>query len=359
MDIKEIKQQIKISDVIKSIVNLTETSKDKFIGLCPFHKDTTPSLQVNDNLGVFHCFSCSAGGDIFKFYEKYYHIQFKDALKKIKDDFGFSNLSVSNSTVEEEVSSLAMRLFIDNSQDRCAKEYSTILGKRNISKEIAKLFHLGIAGKSNQITSYIKSFKDKEKSKLWIEKAVSLGLVRQGKDGQHYDAFKNRLIFPIFNKYNKVVGFSGYRLSADKRYPKYLNSTSSVLFDKKKVVFGENLLTPNKSNILFIVEGLVDVIAMHSNGFDNTIGLMGLNITQRKVDELQQKFRTIYLVLDNDEAGREAMKKISLLFLQNLYLPKFIEISPYKDPDDFFKEQTSSVFLDRILKAAPIVKVRS
>lgn len=354
IDKDELKNIIKISEAIEKIYPIFR-SKGRATANCPFHADKSPSLSIVDSKGFFHCFGCGESGDMYDFYMRFLKISFSEALNLITEKFGYERAGVNkDASLPEQLNLLALKLYQRNVITSLKDEFEIFLRSRRLSQEIAKRFSLGITGGGNQLSSYLATF-EPEKRDLWRNTAITCGLIYQRGD-RYVDSFKNRIIFPIFNRRDILVGFSSRIYREGEKGPKYKNSPTSDLFKSSEVLYGENLLD-RKVNSILLVEGFMDVISLSSRGIPNVIGLMGLNISDNSVTGLLSNFRNIYLGLDSDEAGKAATKRISLKFLGNQYLPTCINWSPYKDGDDYIKNSSMADFKELLNSSKPAIEV--
>ena len=355
VDKDSLKENVNISDAIEKIYSISRRANGAFCK-CPFHSDNSPSLSIVDAKGFYYCFGCGESGDMYDFYMKYLKITFKEAFERISDEFGYSRDNTSKvHSVYLEINKLASKLYHKNTNEYLEKEFNDFLNDRKLTKENANTFGIGITGRGNQLAKYISTFEE-DKRLLWQQSGLELGLLyKSGND--YFDSFKNRVIFPIYNKSSDILGFASRVYLEFDNGPKYKNSPSSIVFNKADILYGENLLD-SRANSIVLVEGYMDVISLQSKGIKNVVGLMGLSLGERKISELLEKYSEVFIGLDNDTAGVEATKKISTKFLTQLYLPRSLDWSPFKDGDEFIRNSNKEAFDRLLVNSKPMIKIR-
>lgn len=314
--ISQIKDRLDIVDVVSEQVVLKK-SGNHYWGLCPFHKEKTPSFSVNPQLGIYKCFGCGEGGDALSFIMKTKNIEFMDLIKDLAQEFGlelpknFQKGEASKDIKEQMINATSQAVEFYSRQllkgsDKSAEDALKYLTKRGISKDIIKKFHLGLAPKS--YTSLYDELK-KDFSDNILEKA---GLIVHGKDNHFIDRFRNRLIIPIQNEYGDFVAF-GARALEEGQSPKYLNSSDSLIYNKSKLLYG--LYTAKESikeqDSVILMEGYFDVISAQAHGIENCVAACGTSLTADHVKLLSRytKSRRIYLSFDTDSAGQKATNR--------------------------------------------------
>lgn len=331
-----------ISSIVGMFIPLSKKGGN-YEGICPFHADTKPSLKVNDSKGLFKCFVCDTGGDAIKFAMLYNNQSYPDAIKDIASKIGV--------TVEEEKKGqvnpkLEMAIRVLNSSCKLYRkfaaevkpsEYTQFLKKRNLNETSVNDFQIGFSPKNNALTNYLNSLPVEQKDKA-VASALDIGLIKDGKWG-HYDFFRERVMFPIWDHSGKIRGYSS-RAVRDDQVPKYLNSGESFVFNKGSILYGFHLARNeirNKDSVI-LVEGNMDVIALHQFGFKNSVGTMGVALSEKSLSQLLHLTHNVFLGMDSDPAGISAMEKINASFMEKGVLPKFVDYSPCKDPDEFLQE---------------------
>lgn len=345
--IDEIRNKADIVDIVKEYIPLIQKGKNYF-GVCPFHQDHSPSMSVSRERQLFKCFSCGAGGNVFKFVGDYENISYLEAVQKVGAKVGIHLEVNEKSPFEEKYGSLyeimnLSDLFFENNlqttKGALAKEY---LQKRGLNDDAIKEFNLGLSFADDGLTKFL------EKKNVSLEDALKLGLVNQ-KNLEYFDLFRNRILFPIHDASGHVVGFTG-RIYEINNGPKYLNSKETPLFRKGHILFNYHRAKPaiqlNKEVIL--VEGNMDAIRMYINGFKNTVALMGTSLTDTQVKMIKNMRAKVILMLDNDGAGLTATYSVGEELLKNDISVFVIRLSGKKDPDEYILEYGPEAMQDNI-----------
>ena len=348
--IEEVRSSNNIVDIIGGYVKLQKKGSSYF-GLCPFHNEKSPSFSVSPNKQMYYCFGCGAGGNVFTFIMEYENQSFPEAVKILADRAGIA-LPEAELTEEQkrernkrqqllEINKTAATYFyyqLKGDQGQQAREY---LENRRLSKETQIHFGLGYASKySNDLYLYLK----KKGYQDQILKETGL-LTYDEKRGVH-DKFWNRVMFPIMDVNNRVIGFGG-RVMGDGT-PKYLNSPETMLFDKSRNLYGLNYARTSRKPYMIICEGYMDVIAMHQAGFTNAVASLGTAFTAQHSVLLKRYTQEVRLAYDSDGAGQKAaLRAIPILKSAGINV-RVIHMDPYKDPDEFIKNLGTEAFQERI-----------
>ena len=348
--IEEVRSSNNIVDIIGGYVRLQKKGSSYF-GLCPFHNEKSPSFSVSPNKQMYYCFGCGAGGNVFTFIMEYENQTFPEAVKILADRAGIA-LPEAELTEEQkrernkrqlllEINKTAANYFyyqLKGDQGQQAREY---LENRRLSKETQIHFGLGYASKySNDLYLYLK----KKGYQDQILKETGL-LTYDEKRGAH-DKFWNRVMFPIMDVNNRVIGFGG-RVMGDGT-PKYLNSPETMLFDKSRNLYGLNYARTSRKPYMIICEGYMDVIAMHQAGFTNAVASLGTAFTAQHSVLLKRYTQEVRLAYDSDGAGQKAaLRAIPILKSAGINV-RVIHMDPYKDPDEFIKNLGTEAFQERI-----------
>jgi DNA primase len=354
--IDEIRNSVNILDIVNNHVALKKRGKN-FIGLCPFHQEKTPSFTVSEDKQIFHCFGCGAGGDVFKFLMSYKNISFIEAVQEIAEYAGiklsFANESVSSEQTEQEllyeINVFAAKYFSNNllnSEDgEIARQY---FKKRNIKTGTQKVFGLGYAKPDWQdLVSLLKE------NNFDLKKAESLGLIDKKNDGSYYDKFRGRVIFPIFSVNGRVIAFGGRVFEADKNTAKYLNSQESLIYSKRKSLYGlyHSKDEIRKNDRAILVEGYMDLISLYQSGIKNVVASSGTSLTDEQVQLLSRFTHNIIVLFDADSAGQKAaLRSIEILLKQNFEV-KVISLPEGEDPDSFIHKYGKDDF-DKLVSQA-------
>ncbi|HEV2434747.1 MAG TPA: DNA primase [Verrucomicrobiae bacterium] len=340
-----------IVDVIGSYLPLKKAGAN-FVALCPFHKEKTPSFNVNPHRQIFHCFGCHKGGDVFTFVKEHENIGFVDAVRRLADrakiplEFDQSpgeqqsrHLKDQLLQIHEQIAQRWQNCLLNEAAGQVACDY---LAKRGVPPEAVKLFRLGAAPDLWDDTVNWAKSKDYELS--LVEKA---GLILRKENTEHfYDRFRGRLIFPICDEQGRVIGFSGRVLSGDEKAAKYVNSPETPIFTKSRVFFG---LDKSKRAILdagfaIICEGQLDLIACFTAGVQNIVAPQGTAFTDQHARMLKRYVDEVVLCFDSDEAGQNAaVRSLDHLLASGLAVRVAVVPAPH-DPDSFIKANGGEAF---------------
>ena len=351
--VEEVRTRNDIVDVISGYVKLQRKGSSYF-GLCPFHNEKSPSFSVSPGKQMYYCFGCGAGGNVLTFIMEYENYSFPEALKLLADRAGVKLPEQEYSKEERrqqdlrtailEVNKTAAKYYYYQLRTEAGKPGMDYLKNRQLSEETMQRFGLGYAGKySDGLYRYLK------------QKGVSDELLRQSglmnvdeKRGM-YDKFWNRVIFPIMDVNNRVIGFGG-RVMGDGK-PKYLNSPETKVFDKSRNLYGLNVARTSRKKYIIVCEGYMDVISMHQAGFTNSVASLGTALTSQHASLLKRYTQEVILSYDSDEAGiKAALRAIPLLKEAGL-TARVLRMAPYKDPDEFIKTLGTEAFQERINQA--------
>ena len=351
--VEEIRARSDIVDVISSYIKL-QRKGNNYVGVCPFHNDRNPSMSVNQPRQIYHCFSCGAGGDVFKFVMEYENLTFPEAMKVLAERAGISlpKRETSKEARQQadikaqimEMNKLAAKFYYYTLRQPAGKVGLDYLLRRQLSQETIHRFGLGYADQySNSLYQYLKN---KGYSDQLLKES---GLVQADEKRGMYDKFWNRVIFPIMDIRNRVIGFGGRVMGYGK--PKYLNSPETKVFDKSRNLYGLHLARLSRKPNIILCEGYMDVIAMHQAGFPQAVASLGTAFTVQQSAILKRYTNEVLLTYDNDEAGvRAALRAIPILRDAGLSA-KIINMEPYKDPDEFIKAMGAESFQKRIDEA--------
>ncbi len=350
--IEEVRTRNDIVDVISQYVNLKKKGANYF-GLCPFHNEKSPSFSVSPGKQMYYCFGCGAGGNVITFVMEYENYSFVEAVKMLADRVGITLPEVEYTKEAKaaadlkntllEINRLAANYFYYQLKQPHGKIGYDYLKRRQLTDETIKRFGLGFANKtSNDLYQYMRSkgYSDailKETGLFFIEER-----------GAH-DKFWNRVMFPILDVNNRVIGFGG-RVMGDGE-PKYLNSPETKLFDKSRNLYGLNYARTSRAKYMLICEGYMDVIALHQAGFTNAVASLGTAFTAQHAVLLKRYTDQVVLTYDSDGAGvRAALRAIPILKEVGMSV-KVLDMKPYKDPDEFIKNLGQDEFQKRIDRA--------
>ena len=352
--IEEVRQKNDIVDVVSQYVKLTRKGSSYF-GLCPFHNEKTPSFSVTPGKQMYYCFGCGAGGNVFNFIMEYENYTFGEALKHLAERAGVElpQIEYSREVQEKtrqkaellEINKQAAQYFYYQLRTEKGQQGYQYLAGRGLSEETMRKFGLGYSDKfSDGLYRYLKSkgYQD--------ERLRESGLFNVDERHGMYDKFWNRVIFPIMDVNNRVIGFGG-RVMGDGK-PKYLNSPETKIFDKSRNLYGLNIARTTRKKYLILCEGYMDVISMHQAGFTNAVASLGTALTSGHASLLKRYTQEVLLLYDSDEAGvRAALRGIPILREAGVN-SRVVNLRPYKDPDEFIKNMGPEAFEERLNQAS-------
>ena len=340
-----------IADVVSSYVTLTRKGSNLF-GLCPFHNEKTPSFSVAPDKQIYHCFGCKKGGSVINFIMEIEGLSFPEAVVFLAKRANLPLPAEEEQTGADrmrrrvlELNRTAARWYYEQLQQPQGAAVQSYLDRRQIRKNIAVRFGMGAS--LNEWDALTHAMRAKGYTK---EELLAAGLAAAGKNGGIYDKFRNRLMLPVIDSRGDVVGF-GSRV-IDNSSPKYMNTTETVAFSKRRVLYGLNLAKKTKRPNIILCEGNLDVVTLHQAGFDNAVASMGTALTQEQVRLLSRFTKELVLCYDNDKAGQLATDR-ALELLRNtefkvkvLRLPQRLVDGNYvkQDADDFIKYQGRDAF---------------
>ena len=335
--LNELKYNTDIEQVIGRYVQLRRRGKN-LTGLCPFHSEKTPSFTVYPDTQSFYCFGCGAGGDAITFLRKIENLDYLDAVRELARQAG---MTVPEGALEDtgrqlrtrllELNREAARFFHATLMSDAGREGRAYLIGRGLTQKTVTRFGLGYAPESwDFLLRHLrgKGFSDEE--------AVAASLAVRGKNGGCYDAFRNRVIFPIIDLRGGVVAFGGRNLG-DKG-PKYLNSGDTPVFKKSRNLFALNFAKNTKRQELILCEGYMDVVSLHQGGFDNAVATLGTALTQEQAKLISGYTNTVVLSYDSDGPGQAATKRAMAMFQDTGVKVRVLSIPGAKDPDEFIKK---------------------
>ena len=348
--VEEVRQKTDIVDLVGQYVHLKKKGSSYF-GLCPFHGEKTASFSVSPGKQIFYCFGCGKAGDSIRFLMEYENLSFVEALEELAER---ANVTLPKEEKRDkgeedlrykilEINKQAALFYVKQLRSEKGKQGLAYCAKRKLSGESITHFGLGYAGKErDSLYQYCKSlgFKDRVLQESGLFSFKENGV---------YDKFFNRLIFPIMDLHNRVIGFGG-RVMGDGE-PKYLNSPETKLFDKSRNLFALNFSRKSRANYFILCEGYMDVISLHQWGFSEAVAALGTAFTEQQADLMKRFNSLIYLCFDSDGAGKKACKRAISILREKKLEGKVICLSPYKDPDEFLKAEGKEAFEKRIEEA--------
>ena len=343
--IRELKSKITLSDLLSRYIKVTKKGGNH-LALCPFHGEKTPSFNIDNNRGAYHCFGCNASGDAISFMQEHLSMTFPDALKEL---CLYAGVEMPQQTVQSAERTAAIKKSLDilehamefmrkNLQNNAnAMRY---LKSRSISQETIADFKIGFGGveKSSLFKELQKGFSESEIEKSGLCIKTNYGML---------DRFHNRIIFPILSHSGAVIGFSGRIFNGEKDTAKYVNSPETELFKKSQVLYNFHNARKSKEKFAIVCEGFMDVIAFHKDGITNAVAQMGTAFTREHLLALSSRFEEISFCLDSDNAGILSQKRVIEMLFEIVNAEKvfsFLALVGEKDPDEFFlKNGTGSL----------------
>jgi DNA primase len=355
--IEEIRVTANAVDIISEYVQLRKRGKN-YVGLCPFHKEKTPSFTVSNEKQIFHCFGCHTGGNVFKFLMEYKKISFVEAVQEIAEQLGVPLEYQESAGYEEQqteqeilydINTEAAKYFLNNLlNDEEAESARKYFKSRNIKPQTIRAFGLGYTLKGWE--NFINFAKEK---KIDLDRAVKLGLIGKSDEGRYYDKLPGRLIFPIFSPNGRVVAFAGRILDSDEKGAKYINSPESLIYSKSKILYGLSFAKDEirRLNKAILVEGYIDLISLYQSGIKNVVAVSGTALTDDQVQLLSRYTKDVVLLFDSDTAGIKAsMRSIELLLKQDMEV-KIVSLPEGEDPDSYVNKFGKDKF-DDLMKMA-------
>ncbi|WP_284119952.1 DNA primase [Streptococcus canis] len=363
--ISQVKNSVNIVDVIGEVVQLSRTGRH-YLGLCPFHKEKTPSFNVVEDRQFFHCFGCGKSGDVFKFIEEYRQVPFLESVQIIADKAGMSldiapsQAAVANQhqhpnhalmTLHEDAAKFYHAVLMTTTIGQEARKY---LYQRGLDDHLIEHFNIGLAPDESDYL-YQALSKKYEEGQLTASGLFNLS----DQSNTIYDAFRNRIMFPLSDDQGHTIAFSGRIWTAadmKKKQAKYKNSRGTVLFNKSYELYHLDKAKPviAKTHEVFLMEGFMDVIAAYRSGYENAVASMGTALTPEHVNHLKQITKKVVLTYDGDDAGQNAIAK-SLELLKD-FVVEIVRIPNKMDPDEFVQRHSPEVFAD-LLKQSRISSV--
>lgn len=354
--IDELLSRIDLIDIIEPRITLKKTGKSNYSALCPFHSEKSPSFSVSQAKQFYYCFGCKASGNAIGFLMAYDKLTFLEAVDMLASTVGLAMPEQQNHIVAKANPNLDLL-------EQCTLFYQKQLGdsasaqqylqQRGLSSEIISLFRLGFAkaGWDNLQKALSKDTSSKKR-------LLDIGMLAEKTERGTYDRFRERIMFPIRNRRGQIIAFGGRSLGDE--MPKYLNSPETPFFHKSKELYGlfEALQTHKEFNRIIIVEGYLDVMAMHQYGFTETVGTLGTAISLQHIQTILRYTKSLIFCFDGDLAGKKAAWRaleIALPLMHTGLEVLFLFLPNGEDPDSFVRKEGSSSFNQKIQEAIPLV----
>ena len=356
--IEEIISRNDIVDVISQYVTLKRSGRN-FLGLCPFHKEKTPSFSVSPDKQIFHCFGCGVGGNVVHFVSKIENLNFKESLEMLADKAGMT-LPTSNVEVDSKKQQLKEKVYKINEEVAnfyhetlympIAKPAQEYVKKRKLDNRTLKNFKIGYAPNGNNLYKFLKEKGFEE------EEILASTLVKKYNNG-YADTFRNRLMFPIMDIKNRVIAFGGRVL--DNSLPKYINSPDTVVYNKGRNLYGLNVAKNAKTDNVIMVEGYMDCVSLHQRGIPNAVASLGTALTEAQGRLLRKYFEKVVISYDSDGAGQAATLR-GLEILKNIGCDvRILQMEGAKDPDEYVIKYGSGRFGLLVENAISLVEFKA
>ena len=356
--IDEIRNKNDIVDVISQYVTLKRSGRN-FFGLCPFHKEKSPSFSVSPDKQIFHCFGCGVGGNVFHFLQKIENISFLEALESLANQAGI-NLPTLDNAVDDKLIRLKSKVYKINEiaanfyHERLykpeSKQAQDYIKKRRLDNKTLKNFLIGYSGNFNELYMELK------RQGFTEEEILASCLVNKNENGKYIDRFRRRLMFPIQDTRNRIIAFGGRVLDDSK--PKYINSPENIVYHKGRHLFGLNIAKKEEIKKIIIVEGYMDAISLHQRGIHNAVASLGTALTEQQGRLLRKSSEQIIIGYDADGAGQAATLR-GLEILQNLGCDiRILQIYGAKDPDEFVTKYGPERFQKCVDNAISLVEYK-
>jgi DNA primase len=349
--VEQLKGSVDIVNVVGEYVRLRKAGT-RYVGLCPFHNEKTPSFGVHAGHQFFKCFGCGAAGDVLKFVMMIEGVSFYEALKSLAERHGIPMPKRSEYSDPEtrlraalfQMHEIAEQTFRNNLTAAAGAEARAYLQRRGVTREVAEHFGLGYSDRSGR--QLLRLF---QQQNFPAEQTEQSGLVGKRDDGSLYDRFRNRLMFPIHNEQGKIIAFGGRALSKDDE-PKYLNSPETPLYKKTYVLYNLNRAKNDirKEERVILVEGYMDVIGVTAAGVRNAIASCGTSLTTQQVQALKRHSQRITVNFDPDSAGANASERSINLLLEEGMQVRILALDGGLDPDEYCKERGAEAYRERL-----------
>lgn len=359
--LRELIKQAPVSQIVGNFLPLKRSGQG-LVALCPFHADSKPSMTVNDKLGLWRCWPCNRGGDAISFVMEYKKVDFIEAMKECA---GILGLSVDELNREKKknprvelafrVLNYATKLYVKVASQR-PMHFEKFIADRKLSEESITKFQIGYAPGNNFLVQQLANIPGKQGEEAQAM-ALDIDLVRISEKSQRpYDFYRDRIVFPIHDHAGQVRGYSCRKVLPEQE-PKFLNSRESFIFSKASILFGYFLAKNSirEKDQVIIVEGNMDAVMMHQYGFTNTVGTMGVALSEASLRLLSNMTKNVVLAMDSDRAGMNAMTAINAAFMGAGILPRYLDFAPAKDPDEFLRDHGRLALMERIEKAPAFI----
>lgn len=358
----ELKAKSDIIDIISSYIHLQRKGRD-YWACCPFHHEDNPSFQVRQDQQTFFCFGCKKGGNVITFIMEQERLTYPEAIEflanraniKIPDDFESPDYRALKQEIEktQNINRQAAKFYHTYLYEKEGSQALSYLQNRGLSHTTIKTFGIGFSPSSYHLSEYL------TKQGYDIATMQKAGLVRIDKNGRPYDIFFGRIIFPIINAQDKVIGFGGRIFNRNDDFAKYVNTATNPAFNKSRSLYSINLLKKLKQtqpvNDVILVEGYMDAISLYQAEIKNVVAPMGTSLTKQQCDIIARYTKLVYICFDGDSAGQNmTLRGLDLLTESGIEV-KVVGLPKNKDPDDIIKEYGKEGFLELVSQALPLI----
>ncbi len=347
-EINNIRSSVSIVDVISDYIPLTKKGKNYF-GVCPFHDDHAPSMSVSETKQIYKCFSCGATGNVFNFIMDYEHVSFMEAVKMVASKAGidvvFDNYKEQPKKNNDiyEIYELSNKLYQNNINTSSGTKALEYLKNRSIDEDVIKEFGIGLSLKKHDVLTNLLTKKGYTK-----EQQLKSGLVIENDYG-FQDIYYDRIMFPLWDMFGKVVGFSGRRYDDVKEY-KYINTKETDIFKKGEILYNYHRAKDEarRKNQVIIMEGFMDVIRAYTIGVKNVVATMGTAVTKENASNIKRMAKEVILCFDGDSAGSKATFACINELSKIGVIPKIVRLPNDLDPDDYIKKYGKEAFISML-----------
>ena len=355
--LEEVRQSNDIVEVISQYIHLKRKGRSYF-GLCPFHNEKSPSFSVSPDKQIFHCFGCGVGGNVITFISKIEGLGFKETIETLAERVNITLPTEINTDNKKEelkskvykVNSFAAEYYHKRLYEPRSKVGQDYVKERKLNQETLESYKIGFSGNFDEL------YKELRKQGFQDEEILESGLVNKTENGKYIDRYRNRLMIPIIDVRNRVIGFGGRVLDDSK--PKYINSPENIVYSKGRNLFGLNVAKKGDIKKLLIVEGYMDVISLHQRGITNVVAALGTALTPQQGWLLRKNTEQIILGFDSDGAGQTAVIR-AMEVMQNMGCDiRVLQMTGAKDPDEYVLKYGTARFNKLIDEAVSLIEFK-
>ena len=355
--LEEVRQSNDIVEVISQYIHLKRKGRSYF-GLCPFHNEKSPSFSVSPDKQIFHCFGCGVGGNVITFISKIEGLGFKETIETLAERVNITLPTDNNTDNKKEelkskvykVNSFAAEYYHKRLYEPRSKVGQEYVKERKLNQETLESYKIGFSGNFDEL------YRELRKQGFHDEEILESGLVNKTENGKYIDRYRNRLMIPIIDVRNRVIGFGGRVLDDTK--PKYINSPENIVYSKGRNLFGLNVAKKGDTKKLLIVEGYMDVISLHQRGITNVVAALGTALTPQQGWLLRKNTEQIILGFDSDGAGQTAVIR-AMEVMQNMGCDiRVLQMAGAKDPDEYVLKYGSARFKKLLDEAVSLIEFK-